>query len=311
MESYAPYNLVVIALTCGISFLGFRDPSFKEKYLFRPEAILAWRQYYRVITSGFLHQDLQHLAMNMLSLYFFGPVLEDSFGPGQFLLIYFGAMVGGDLLSLYVHRHHDYRALGASGGVAGVILAYIFLFPGGSIMIMFLPIGIPGWLYGIAYLLFSFYGMQGGAGNVGHDAHLGGALAGMFTAAALHPDAIRRNPWLFSGIAGGTALLFIYLARNPFFLPLEGFDFARRKNRPAASFPRFSLGKLFRFKRGADRAVSAPPGRLDRRVDEILKKISEDGIHSLTETEKTLLKEASETQRRRAAREKPKLGFPF
>jgi membrane associated rhomboid family serine protease len=299
-----------MAVTCWISYLGFRDPAFKEKYVFRPEAILAWRQYYRLVTSGFLHLDGMHLAMNMLTLYFFGPAIELVFGPGQFLLIYFGAILGGSLLSLCVHRRHDYRALGASGGVSGLILASIFLFPGGDIGMMFVPLPIPGWLYGIGYLTLSFYGMVRRLGNVGHDAHLGGSLAGMFIAAALHPDAIRRNLWLFTAVLVGTILLTLYLAKNPLFLPLEGFDFSRKKARPAAASRRFYPARILAAVRGQSQPP-ARPTRAERQIDEILQKISESGIHSLTDAEKNLLKTISENQRRREVREKPKLGFPF
>jgi membrane associated rhomboid family serine protease len=311
MERYSYCNWLVIALTCWVSYLGFRRPGFEEEYLFWPEAILARRQFYRLVTSGFLHLNGPHLLMNMVSLYFFGPLIEKTFGPAQFLTIYLGAMVGGDLLALYVHRYHDYRALGASGGVSGVIFAYILLFPGGSISLYFLPIGIPSWLYAIAYLLASFYGMQRGLNNVGHDAHLGGALVGLFTAAALHPLAIRHNPWLFAAISAGTALLFIYMAQNPLFLPLEGLDFTKGTARPASRPGRFSLRSLFHFRRGKSQASPGTFSRPDRRVDAILQKISESGMDSLTEEEKKLLNEVSGRYRRRAAREKPKWGFPF
>src|SRR5579872_648926 len=272
VERYPYCNWAVIAATCWVSFLGlrggFQDAAFQEKYLFWPEAILAWKQYYRLLTSGFLHLDLRHLLMNMLSLYFFGPVIEQFYGSAQFLGIYFGAMIGGNLLSLYVHRHHDYRALGASGGVAGVIFAHIFLFPGGRIGAMFLPVNIPSWLYAILYLLASFYGMQRGIGNVGHDAHLGGALVGLFTAAALHPVMIRFNPGLYGAIAAGTILLVIYLVRNPLFLPMEGFDFTKSRSRPPSQAARSWWRD--RFQRRKKPAAPARTLRPERQVDEIL-----------------------------------------
>jgi membrane associated rhomboid family serine protease len=311
MERYAYCNLLVIALTCWFSYRGFRDRAFEEEYLFWPEAILARRQFYRLITAGFLHLNGWHLLMNMASLYFFGPLIERIFGPAQFLAIYLGAMVGGNLLALYAHRHHDYRALGASGGVAGIIFAYVLLFPGGSIGMYFLPIGIPCWLYGIAYLLISFYGMQRGLGNVGHDAHLGGALVGLFTAAALHPLAIRQNPWLFGAVSAGTALLFIYMARNPLLLPLEGIDLTKGTARPAGRPGRWAPWSLFNFARRKSRDLAGGFERPERQVDAILRKISESGMESVTEEERNLLKEVSDKYRRRAAREKPRWGFPF
>jgi membrane associated rhomboid family serine protease len=311
MERYAYCNFAVMALTCWISFLGFRDSGFEADYIFWPEAILARRQFYRLITSGFLHLNVPHLVVNMAGLYFFGPLIELMCGPVQFLLIYLGAIVGGSLLALYVHRYHDYRALGASGGVSGIILAHIFLFPGGSINMYFLPIGVPSWLYALAFLLASFYGMQRQMTNVGHDAHLGGALVGLFTTAALHPEVIRYSPRLFATISVGTALLFVYMARNPLFLPLEGFDFTKGNPRPPRVPWRASLQRLFH---SSSRKNQAPPDtfiRPDRRVDAILQKISDHGLHSLTEEERKWMDKVSDKYRRRGEREKPNSGFPF
>jgi membrane associated rhomboid family serine protease len=309
MERNAYCNLLVIAITCWFSWLGFRSPDFEEKYLFWPEAILSWKQRYRLLTSGFLHLDGVHLCMNMVSLYFFGPLIETMFGPIQFLTIYLGAIVGGNLLALYMHRYHDYRALGASGGVAGIIFAYVLLFPGGALRYPFLPIAIPAWLYAITYLLASFYGMKTGNTRVGHDAHLGGALVGLFTAAAFHPMAVRYNALLFSFIAIGTLLLFIYLAKNPMFLPMEGFDFTKWKtpHQPGPSFK--SIFKIPRWTRRATSASSSAPP--DKRIDAILQRIAEHGINSLTDEEKRLLNDTSAKYRRRAIRENPKWGFPI
>src|SRR4051812_24803295 len=127
-------TFVLIAVTCVFSYQGFKSWQFTQKYIFHPEAILAGKEYHRVLTSAFLHADWRHLIFNMVSLYLFGSRLESYLGKASFLLIYFGSIVGGSLLSLYVHRHHEYSAYGASGGVAGVIFATILLHPGGSIM---------------------------------------------------------------------------------------------------------------------------------------------------------------------------------
>jgi hypothetical protein len=197
--------------------------------------------------------------------------------------------------------------LGASGGVAGIIFAYILFFPGSRIGMYFLPIGIPGWLFAIAYLLISFRGMHGGLTNVGHDAHLGGALVGLFIAAAFHPVLIRYHPWLFTMISVGTVLLFIYVAQNPLFLPLEGVDFTKEKDRSATK--RWRFPSLFNFRlRNNPPSVSSHP---ERRVDAILQKISETGMDSLTEEEKKFLRQTSNKFRRREIRDKPKSGFPF
>src|SRR5437773_9079836 len=121
----------------------------------------------------------------MLSLYLFGRYVEFSFGAGHFLLIYFGAIIGGNVLSLYVHRHHEYHAYGASGGVCGIIFSYIFLFPGSGISVFPLPVSVPAWLYAILYFVGSIWALKRQTDNISHDAHLGGAIIGLWTTAAV------------------------------------------------------------------------------------------------------------------------------
>jgi membrane associated rhomboid family serine protease len=290
MERSAVCNWLVILFTCGFSYAGFRNRGFEEKYIFWPQAILGGRQYYRLLTSGFLHANGAHLGMNMLSLYFFGPGIEWSCGGMQFLAIYFAAIVGGNLLSLLVHRHHDYRSYGASGGVSGIILASIFLFPGGSIQFFLVPIGIPCWLYAVGFLAASFYGMKNQIGHVGHDAHLGGALVGLYTAAAMHPSIILGSPKLFAVISIGTILLLLYLAKNGLVLPAGGM-----------AFPKFA--------RPAGRSSLPEHKRTERQLDAILAKISEQGIQSLTAEEEAVLRETSDKYKRRGNSEKPKSGL--
>src|SRR5690242_3010462 len=97
-------TFVLIAVTCAFSYQGFKSWDFTQKYIFHPQAILAGKEYHRLISSAFLHADWRHLIFNMVSLYLFGSGLEMYLGKGSFLLIYFGSILGGDLLSLYVHR---------------------------------------------------------------------------------------------------------------------------------------------------------------------------------------------------------------
>jgi membrane associated rhomboid family serine protease len=289
MDRSALCNWLVILLTCGFSFAGFRIRGFEERFIFWPEAILGGRQYYRLLTSGFLHANGAHLAMNMVSLYFFGPGIEAYWGGAQFLVIYFAAILGGNLLSLLVHRHHDYRSYGASGGVSGVILASILLFPGSGVQFFMIPVAIPGWLYAVGFLAASFYGMKNQIGNVGHDAHLGGALVGMYTAAALHPRIVQGSPKLFTAVSVGTILLLLYLWKSSLFLTAGGIGFPK-------------LGR-----RAGD---AGPPEhtRTEREVDAILAKISEKGMASLTPEEQAALRETSDKYKRRASSEKPKSG---
>ena len=111
-------------------------------------------------------------------------------------LIYAVSILGGNILSLLVYRNTHYRALGASGGVCGIIYASVFLLPGGSIYILPIPFPIPSWTYAILFLLISIYGMRSGRGNIGHVAHLGGALIGLLATFILFPRAVLAQPWL-------------------------------------------------------------------------------------------------------------------
>jgi membrane associated rhomboid family serine protease len=270
----APLTIAIIVATVLVSLGGFRDPALVERLIFSPEDILARRQGYRLITSAFLHADFAHLFFNVYSLYAFGRSLEPVYGTGNLALIYFGAIIGGGLLSLWLHRHHHYRAYGASGGVCGVIYAYIFLFPGAGIQFIFIPIDIPAWLYAIGYLLISIYGLRKQAGNIGHDAHIGGAMVGLLVATALHPYIIRAQPLLYSAVMLISLLLLIYVVRNPLLLPLGSFARPGWLRRPARIRP-------------------ARPEEENEKVNRLLDKVSASGLNSLTEAEHQFLLKAS------------------
>jgi len=289
--SVALWSWLVIGLTCLVSWLSFRSRAVEEKYIFEPRAILAWKEYYRLVTSAFLHANWWHLLCNMVSLYFFGPVLETVYGPQRFLLIYFGSVIGGDLLSLYVHRHHEYRSYGASGGVCGVIFASILLFPGMSIASFPLPIPIPGWFYAILFMAGSFLAMKANnRGNVGHDAHLGGAIVGLLVAAALEPRMARANWKIFLLVAGASILLLAYLWLNPLLLPLRSFFGSDSKSR--ARLP----------KRPSYQHESL-------KIDAVLEKVGKSGMDSLSVEEKMFLQDVSWKYRSRSQSNKPDSGL--
>lgn len=131
-----------------------------------------------MLTSGFLHADMMHLFFNMLTLWFFAPVVIDSLGNFSFVLVYFGSLIFGSLLTMLFHKNdYSYRAVGASGAVTGVLYSAILLHPDMMLGIFFV-IPIPAYLFGILYLLYSIYGMKAKNDNIGHTAHFGGAVGG-------------------------------------------------------------------------------------------------------------------------------------
>jgi membrane associated rhomboid family serine protease len=285
-EPTAPCTIALIILTSLCSIKGFRTPAFCQRNLFSVREVLVGKEYYRLFTSAFLHADWNHLLLNMFSLYLFGRQIELYLGVGKFLLIYFTAVLGGDLLSLWIHRQHEYRAYGASGGVCGLIFSFILLFPDSGISMFMLPFWIPGWLYAVLYLAGSFLALKSQAGNIGHDAHIGGALVGLWTTAALEPGLMRQHLNLFLAISGIALLLFFYLVKNPLFLPLWSFLPASPQQKSESAKPQRRKNESFE-------------------VDAILEKISKTGIDSLSPEERTFLSSVSEKYKRRSESQKP------
>jgi Uncharacterized membrane protein (homolog of Drosophila rhomboid) len=186
--------LLIIALTAITSIKGFGNIAFFDRYKFEVGAILGKpKQWDRLLTSATLHGDYAHLAFNMLTLYFFSDVIIVSLGLWQYLVIYFFAIIGGGLLSLWIHRkEYYYSAIGASGGVVGILFTAIALHPNMSLGVMFI-IPMKGWIFGLLYLAFSIYGMHNRQGNIGHEAHLGGAAVGLIMAVIFAPEALVTN----------------------------------------------------------------------------------------------------------------------
>jgi membrane associated rhomboid family serine protease len=208
--------------TVCFSYLGFRDNNFTEKYYFNIDSILGYKQFYRIITSGFLHGDIGHLIFNLISFYSFSRGIELIFGIHYTVAIYFISLIGGNLLALYVHRfHYDYSALGASGAVSGIVFASIFLLPGGSIYIYFVPIPIPAYLYAIFYVGVSIFGIKTKRDNIGHEAHLGGAITGVLLVLLLSPASIKNSLYLFILIMVIFAVFIGYLFYDPLMLPAK------------------------------------------------------------------------------------------
>ncbi len=169
--------IAIIVVNVLISYKGFNDLSFFRKYEFHVGRIRAGEQI-RMLSSGFLHADMTHLIFNMLTLWFFAPVVIGYLGDFSFGLVYFGSLIFGSLLTMVFHKNdYSYRAVGASGAVTGVLYSAILLQPDMMLGIFFV-IPIPAYLFGILYLLYSIYGMKAKNDNIGHTAHFGGAVGG-------------------------------------------------------------------------------------------------------------------------------------
>lgn len=182
-------TLIIIIVNAFISYKGFQDYSFFDKHKFNVGRIKSGEQL-RMLSSGFLHVDWTHLFVNMLTLYFFANVVIYRVGVFPFIIIYFGSLVLGNLLSLYFHKNeYNYTAVGASGAVMGILYSAILLQPDMMLGLFFI-IPVPAYIFGIGYLLYSIYGMKTRRDNIGHDAHFGGAMGGYFIT-------LFFSPWVF------------------------------------------------------------------------------------------------------------------
>lgn len=181
-------NLLLAAMAIT-SLVGlYAQPALIQRSLFRPYWLLPQRQYFTLLSSGFVHANMPHLLFNALTLWSFGSSLERAMGTPQYLALYFTCLLVSDWGTWI--RHHaepNYASLGASGAILGVLFASIVYFPNQSVSFIFLPIPIPGPLFALGYLAYTFYASRQQRGNINHDAHFSGALAGLGFVALFDP----------------------------------------------------------------------------------------------------------------------------
>jgi membrane associated rhomboid family serine protease len=276
----APATIIVLVVTGLVSFFAFQRPDLRDKWVFNPRAILADKEFYRMYTSGLIHADWMHFAFNAFSFYSFAQNIELRYGAKVMLLIYGCSILGGSLLSLIIHRHHEYRALGASGGVCGIIFASIFLLPGISISLFFVPIGIPAYIYAVIFLVGSFFAHRRQVGNIGHDAHLGGAIVGLLVAAGLYPDMISAAPGMFALVLGLSLIILVALIFMPHY-PADRGLVKSDKDAPVGD------ERWRRYQENRERNGK------QLELDALLEKTARDGIQSLSDAERERMEQLS------------------
>ncbi|MDX2285153.1 MAG: rhomboid family intramembrane serine protease [Bacteroidia bacterium] len=186
-----PVVLTLLVLTSVVSYRAFSDPGLQQQLIFNPYRMVRTRQWHPLFTHGLLHADYVHLVFNMFALYSFGVWLERMLGPIEFFGLYVTALVVSCLPDLIRHRDFPgYQALGASGAVSAVMFSYILFDPSGMLYFFFFP--MPGWLFALLFIAYSIYADYRRYDNIGHAAHLWGALWGLAMTAILRPDAAAR-----------------------------------------------------------------------------------------------------------------------
>ena len=205
----SPITLALLLLNLGISgYTMLVDVSLLDELSFKPKRIWERGEYYRFLTAGFVHAGGTHLAFNMITLFFFGPLLERILGAGAFLILYFGAEIVAHALTFVVHRTDPhYAAVGASGAISGVLFAFCVFFALRNLYLFF-ALPIPAIVFAFGYVFGSVYAMrgerqQGFAGGIAHEAHVGGALAGVVLTILLEPRSVEIFLRSFQGLLGG------------------------------------------------------------------------------------------------------------
>jgi membrane associated rhomboid family serine protease len=184
------YTLILIGITVLTSWLALNDRGLLDRLLLWPPAIARQGQWYRMVTHGFVHADFPHLLFNMITLYFFGSLVEQTYfadlGPLAYLAFYVGGLVVASLPSYIRHRNDAaYRSLGASGAVTAVLFGYILLAPWQMIFVFFLP--VPAIIFAVLYVGYSIWAQRRGKDNIGHSAHLTGAAYGVIVCILIEP----------------------------------------------------------------------------------------------------------------------------
>jgi membrane associated rhomboid family serine protease len=186
------YTLILIVITVLTSISASKNETLYNNLILWPKKMDRPGEYYRLLTSGFIHADTMHLLFNMIALFFFGRAVESFFEavgiPSfMFLVLYLAGIVAASLPSFIKHRNNAYyRSLGASGGVAAVLFSFVYFDPWATILIWFIP--VPGIIAAIGYLVYSAYSSRKGTGNVNHDAHFFGAVFGFLYTLLLAAD---------------------------------------------------------------------------------------------------------------------------
>ncbi len=186
-----PVSVVIMMLTIAASLAAFFVPGFGETSILEPWRIARAQRLHTLITGNLIHANIPHLAFNMLSFYFFAPPLEHIVGSTIFLFIYVGSMLIADIPSILRYKNEpEYKTLGASGAVSGVIFSMILFYPTMRMGLFLLPPIIPAWLFGPLYLAYSFYASRQMSDNINHDAHIWGALGGMLCTIVFVPQSL-------------------------------------------------------------------------------------------------------------------------
>lgn len=190
---YAPVASIIFLLTLATSLWAFSNENIYGNFILNPYNVSRGHKVYTIITSGLIHKDWSHLFFNMFSYYFFAFQLEVYLGHWQFGVLYMISLILSDLPTIQKHRDDIwYNSLGASGAISAVIFSFILFQPLAGMRLMFIPIDIPAWIFGILYLVYCHFASKHARDNINHDAHFFGAISGVIITVALNHNVLNE-----------------------------------------------------------------------------------------------------------------------
>lgn len=273
-NSYQFTVYLIIAVNVILSVMAFGNVRLFESLKFRIDDIIGGKQYYRLITSAFIHGGYFHLFINMYVLYSFSFFLQNFVSIPQYLMIYFGSLIVGNLLPLFIHKNDsNYSAVGASGAVSGVLYASIFFYPLGTLYLYFIP--VKNWIFGILYLVYTLYGMKKNNDNIGHDAHFAGAVMGLLIAMLIKPENIAEYGLIIVGLMLPVAYYIFTLFQTPDILS----NFTRLDKGEKANYSDRSIDDLYNYSKVKKEAE----------LNALLEKVKKSGLDNLTTYERDRL----------------------
>lgn len=187
----APITLTLLVINGLIgAYTLYFDPSLVGRMAFRPYGFVHEKEFGRLITAGFVHAGFGHLAVNMLTLFFFGPTVEYLLGPAGFIAVYFGSEIAANAATLLRYRDDPkYSAVGASGAISGVLFSFCLFAPLQTLYIFF-ALPMPAIVFAVLFVGYSIYAARQLSDHVAHEAHLGGAIGGILLTLLIYPHAL-------------------------------------------------------------------------------------------------------------------------
>ncbi len=183
-------TLFILTIACSIYVLYINRNAY-HKLMLHPYSLTRGKNPITIISSGLIHADLNHLLFNMFTFFFFSFSLERIIGHWQFALLYITGLVFSDISTLIKHKNNpEYYSLGASGAISAVLFSYILFDPLTKLYFLFIPIGIPAFIFAGLYLAYCVYASKNQYDNVNHDAHFWGAITGLVITTILYPQSV-------------------------------------------------------------------------------------------------------------------------